>query len=494
MHFQKELEILVKSSCSLLYIRTHEEDRLESILRDISLNDLSQVVYTWDFVQGYADGSHITRDAQKNPSQALEFIEIFNRDADAIFFLKDFNLFISDMTILRKMRNLSSKLDLSNQMIIISGTDLELPVELSHITHTLVMPLPTKYEILLELKRLLFLLNKNLNNQSLNSIAGILQGLSFSQMKQVIAKVLVSQPNRTFDADIISKEKQKQVEQTSLVEIYTPDVVLKDIGGIDNLKEWLRKRSKSFSELSLNYGLPYPKGILLVGIQGTGKSISAKAIANEWNLPLLRLDIGRLFAGVVGESEANTRNMIQIAEASAPCVLWIDEIDKAFSRHLVSGDSGTSSRVLATLLTWLSEKVSPVFVVATANNITEIPSEVMRKGRFDEVFFLNLPSIHERQKIFEVHLRKVRPNTWHRYDTECCAKYSESFSGAEIQQVVTEAMYTAFNEKRDFNSLDLLNAIDDIIPLAFTDSKNIQRLQNLASLGKFRMASKFSYS
>nr|YP_010873107.1 hypothetical protein ycf46 [Nemalion vermiculare]WGV34319.1 hypothetical protein ycf46 [Nemalion vermiculare] len=492
MYFQKELEVLVKSSCSLIYIRTHEEDRLESIVRDISLNDLSQVVYTWNFIEGYTAGANVTQDAKKNPLQALEFIEKFNRDADAIFFLKDFNLFIGDMAVLRKMRNLSSKLDLSNQVIIISGTDLELPVELSHVIHKLTMPLPTKQEILLELKRLFSVLNKTLNQQSLNSIAHIFQGLSFSQIRQITAKVLVLQYNQAFDPDVIYREKQKQVQQTSLIEIYKSDVVLKDIGGIDNLKEWLRKRSNSFSELSLNYGLPYPKGILLVGLQGTGKSISAKAIANEWNLSLLRLDIGRLFAGVVGESEANTRSMIQIAEASAPCVLWIDEIDKAFSRQVGSGDSGTTNRVLATLLTWLSEKLSPVFVVATANNVTEIPIEVMRKGRFDEIFFLNLPSRHERQKIFEVHLQKVRPNTWHRYHTKCCAKYSELFSGAEIQQVVTEAMYTAFNEKREFNSLDLLNAIDDIVPLAFTDSENIRRLQKLASLGKFRMASKFN--
>ena len=229
-------------------------------------------------------------------------------------------------------------------------------------------------------------------------------------------------------------------------------------------------------------------------MQGTGKSMSAKAIAHAMKLVLLKLDLGRLFAGVVGESELNMRKMIQIAEASAPCVLWVDEIDKAFDKNQNSGDSGTTNRVLATLLNWLAEKTKPVFVVATANNINRLPTEIIRKGRFDEIFFLDLPNYDERKKIFQVHLQKTRPQTWHRYNINYLAKYSHLFSGAEIQQVIFDAMYTAFHENREFTSEDILLAISLLVPLSFTDQINIKELQTWAKLGKSRLASKFSYS
>nr|YP_009314456.1 Hypothetical protein ycf46 [Liagoropsis maxima]SCW22710.1 Hypothetical protein ycf46 [Liagoropsis maxima] len=493
MSFQRELELLVKSSCSFIYIMTHEEDRLENIVVEISLNDISQSIYFWDFIEGYKSKNALTKEAQRNPLQALNFIESFNQNSDAIFILKDFHLFFNDTSIIRKIRNLSSKLELCNHVVIMSGIEVNLPNELKYLIQVLTLPLPNKYEIRLEIQRLLDVLDVKPHKSLIGNLVNICQGLSISQIRQIISKMLVQQ--YIFDSanlDFIAKEKQKFVKQTSLLEVHKTDVLLEDIGGIDNLKQWLKKRSSSFSDRSINYGLPYPKGLLLVGIQGTGKSISAKAIANEWNLSLLRLDVGRLFAGIVGESESNTRQMIQIAEASAPCVLWIDEIDKAFNRNLNASDSGTNNRVLATLLTWLSEKTTAVFVVATANNINELPTEVMRKGRFDEIFFLNLPNLYERKKIFQVHLQKLRPDTWHRYNIDYLAKYSRLFSGAEIQQVIMEAMYTAFHEKREFTSLDLLNAIDNIVPLAFTDSDNIRQLQELASLGKFRIASKFN--
>ncbi|MCZ0904098.1 AAA family ATPase, partial [Microcoleus sp. HI-ES] len=208
----------------------------------------------------------------------------------------------------------------------------------------------------------------------------------------------------------------------------------------DNLKEWLLRRGGAFSDRARQYGLPHPRGLLLVGIQGTGKSLTAKAIAHHWHLPLLRLDVGRLFAGLVGESESRTRQMIQLAEALAPCVLWIDEIDKAFAGLDGKGDSGTTSRVFGTFITWLAEKTSPVFVVATANNIQSLPPEMLRKGRFDEIFFLNLPSESERQDIFKVHLQRLRPTRLREFDLGVLAKCAENFSGAEIEKVVIDGL------------------------------------------------------
>jgi SpoVK/Ycf46/Vps4 family AAA+-type ATPase len=230
--------------------------------------------------------------------------------------------------------------------------------------------------------------------------------------------------------------------------------------------------------------------LLLVGIQGTGKSLTAKAIAHHWHLPLLRLDVGRLFAGLVGESESRTRQMIQLAEALAPCVLWIDEIDKAFAGADGKGDAGTTSRVFGTFITWLAEKTSPVFVVATANNIQALPPEILRKGRFDEIFFVGLPNQDERKAIFEVHLTKLRPQGLKNYDLSRLAYETPDFSGAEIEQSLIEAMHIGFSQNRDFTTEDILEAASQMVPLARTARDQIQLLQDWAAAGKARMASR----
>jgi SpoVK/Ycf46/Vps4 family AAA+-type ATPase len=265
---------------------------------------------------------------------------------------------------------------------------------------------------------------------------------------------------------------------------------ISDLGGLENLKSWLSIREEAFSQDAITYGLPYPKGVLLVGAQGTGKSITAEIIANEWKLPLLRLDFGRLFASLVGQSESRVRSMIQTAEALSPCVLYIDEIDKAFGGRQSSGDNGTSNRVLATFLTWLGEKVSPVFVVATANNIDMIPPEAIRKGRFDEVFFLALPNQDERKAIFKVHLQNVRPQTTEDFQVEVLGSLTKDFSGAEIEQVVIDAMRLGFNQRREFTNDDLIRAIQTTVPLARTKNKELRRLLEWSESGNVTLASK----
>jgi SpoVK/Ycf46/Vps4 family AAA+-type ATPase len=237
------------------------------------------------------------------------------------------------------------------------------------------------------------------------------------------------------------------------------------------------------------YGLPSPRGVLLIGIQGTGKSLTSKAIANEWKLPLLKLDVGRLFAGIVGESENRIREMIKLSEALAPCVLWIDEIDKAFSEQSKNFDSGTTNRLLGTFITWLSEKESKVFIVATANNFSVLPLELVRKGRFDEIFFIDLPNLVERKKIFEVILKRLRSISYNLYDINQFSDKSKGFSGAEIEQAIIEGMHIAFNEKREFNTLDILNGLDLIIPLSQINSQRIKQIQSLALSGQIRLAS-----
>ena len=259
--------------------------------------------------------------------------------------------------------------------------------------------------------------------------------------------------------------------------------------------ERLRKRwCNGFSEQARQNGLPYPRGLLLVGIQGTGKSLTAKAIAHHWHLPLLRLDVGRLFAGLIGESESRTRQMIQISEALAPCILWIDEIDKAFAGVDGRGDSGTSSRVFGTFITWMAEKTSPVFVVATANNIQALPPELLRRGRFDEIFFVGLPTQEERKAIYEVHLSRLRTHNLQNYDLERLAYETPNFSGAELEQAIVEAMHIGFSQDRDFTTDDILEAASQIVPLARTAQEQVDALQAWAASGKARLASRSSLS
>ena len=274
--------------------------------------------------------------------------------------------------------------------------------------------------------------------------------MSRTRIRRVLASALAAkQEVNEGDIDIVLEEKKQAIRQTGILEFYSSHESLKSVGGLDRLKQWLQIKKDSFTEKARKYGIPNPKGLFLVGIQGTGKSLSAKTIANEWRLPMLRLDTGRLFGGIVGESESKTRQMIQLAEAISPCVLWMDEIDKAFGNISGGGDgdSGTSRRVFGTLITWMQEKTSPVFIVATANNVEILPAELLRKGRFDEIFFINLPNHRERMEIFKVHLQRLRPQRLRDFDLKELATATEEFSGAEIEQVIIDAMSFAFADE-----------------------------------------------
>ena len=353
-------------------------------------------------------------------------------------------------------------------------------------------PLPSYSEILEELNRLTSSLQQDIEPEIVNNIATACQGLSLERIRRVLSKIIAKygEISETSPA-LILQEKKQIIQQTQLLEFCLTDKTISDLGGLDNFKDWLTLRSKAFSQDAIEYGLPYPKGLLLVGVQGTGKSVAAKTIAYEWKLPLLRLDFGRLFASLIGQSEQRVRKMIEIAEALSPCVLWVDEIDKAFAGAQSSGDSGTTSRVLATFITWLSEKTTPVFVVATANNIDCIPPEILRKGRFDEMFFLNLPTREERESIFDVHLKRFRPDAVNSFQLPLLGQLSKDFSGAEIEQVIIEAMRLGFNEDREFNNEDILISIQNLVPLARTKSKELNLLKEWSESGNVTSASKY---
>ncbi len=370
---------------------------------------------------------------------------------------------------------------------------MQIPDDLAEVVTVLEFALPDMHDIQAEVTRLLGTLNVRLLPSDLDALVQSCQGLSIERIRRVLARGIAAHGTfRPEDIDLVLEEKRQTIRQTQILDFYPAQEQISDIGGLDSLKDWLLRRGNAFSEKARLYGLPYPRGLLLVGIQGTGKSLTAKAIAHHWHLPLLRLDVGRLFAGLIGESESRTRQMIQLAEALAPCILWIDEIDKAFAGVDGRGDSGTSSRVFGTFITWMAEKTSPVFVVATANNIQALPPELLRRGRFDEIFFVGLPTQEERKAIYEVHLSRLRAHNLKHYDLNRLAYETPSFSGAEIEQAIIEAMHIGFSQDRDFTTEDILEAASQIVPLARTAQEQVDALQAWAAAGKARMASRNS--
>jgi SpoVK/Ycf46/Vps4 family AAA+-type ATPase len=315
-------------------------------------------------------------------------------------------------------------------------------------------------------------------------------GLTLSEAENVLAKTLVE--HRCLgekSVNVIHGEKRQIIRKSGLLEYYDAEGDFASVGGLDAMKGWLLKRAAGFTDQARQFGLPSPKGVLLLGVQGCGKSLMAKTISNTWQLPLLRFDVGKVFGSLVGSSEQNIRRAIKVAESVAPVVFWVDEIDKAFRGSRGSGastDSGTSARVFGTFLTWLSEKDKPVFVVATANDVSMLPPELLRKGRFDEIFFVDLPAKPERKAIFEIHLkkRKIDPVS---FDVDALASASAGYSGAEIEEAVISAMFDMFYEKQNMTTERLLTSIRQTVPLSKTMSEDIDGLRKWAE-GRARPA------
>ncbi len=490
MSFEQQLDLLIRSRYPILFIPTPEEERAEQLIAQAAvLGSPRRAVFSWDFVNGFESG--LARQAG-NPLQALAEIEKAAAEVPSLFVLRDFQRFLDDVPVARKLRNLARHLRASRKTVIILSPVLRIPVDLAEEITVLDLAPPTTEEIAQELDAILEQVTVRLPGGSRDALVKACQGLTMVRVRLALARAVASYGRLDERAiPMMLEEKKQYIRRTQVLEFSPATDTIEDIGGLDILKAWLEQRAAAFTAEARDYGLPNPRGILLVGIQGTGKSLSAKATASLWQLPLLRLDIGRLMGGLVGESEAKTREMIRIAEAMAPCVLFLDELDKGFAGVGSSfvGDSGTSARVFGTILTWMEEKTTPVFIAATANSVEALPSEVLRKGRFDEIFFIDLPSERERREIFAVHLNKVRPNSIRDFDIDELAFQSEGYNGAEIEQVIYEAMHFAFDNRREFTTEDILRAMSQMVPLSKTASERIQRLHEWAASGRCRLAS-----
>ena len=483
------LDLLIRARTPILWIRSQEEERIAALLAAAAKRLGSRQLARWDFIGGLQGWAGRDGEAARNPLAALDSLAAVPAEQGALLVLHDFHRYSDDSSICRKLRNLATSLRQRPHTVVITAAEWQLPRELEECITLLDLPLPEQGEIQALLRSIAQASGQSLPEEMLEQLTHSCSGLSEQRIRQVAARGLASRGQLGIeDLEEVLEEKRQAIARSELLEYCPTEATPGDIGGLDALKRWLEQRHMAFSDEARRYGLPLPRGVLLVGPQGTGKSLTAKAIAHSWSMPLLRLDVGRLFAGLVGASEARTRDMIQRAEAMAPCVLWIDEIDKGFGGSSDGrSDGGTSQRVLASLLTWMAEKTSPVFVVATANGVERLPGELLRKGRFDEIFLLDLPDSAERRAILDLQLKRRRPE--HRLPLEVVVDRTAGFSGAELEQVVIEAMHQAFSDGRDFGESDLISAAAQLVPLSRTAREQLEALQQWASGGRARPAS-----
>ncbi|MDI9405189.1 MAG: AAA family ATPase [Chitinophagaceae bacterium] len=486
--WEDQLDLLIRSRTPILWIRSLEEERVQRLMVQAAQRLGNRTLLSWDFIAGLSGAPNREGEAARNPLAALACLDPLPQEQGAILLLRDFHRYSEDAGICRRLRNLATALRQVPRTVVITAPAWQLPPELDDCVTVLELPLPDAAEIGQLLGAIAEASGKPLPAAVLNQLTSACHGLSEQRVRQLAARALARRGHLgEEDLAEVLEEKRQAIAKTELLEYCPSEATPADIGGLEALKHWLEQRRMAFSEEARRYGLPLPRGVLLVGPQGTGKSLTAKAIAHSWAMPLLRLDLGRLFAGLVGASEARTREMIQRAEAMAPCVLWIDEIDKGFGGDSRS-DGGTSQRVLGTVLTWMAEKTSAVFVVATANGVERLPAELLRKGRFDEIFLLDLPSVEERRAILDLQLRRRRPG--HSIPLEVLVDRTSGFSGAELEQTVIEAMHLAFAEGRDFTEADLVAAASQVVPLSRTAREQLEQLQAWALGGRARPASR----
>ena len=485
-----QLDLLIRARTPILWIRSLEEQRLERLLEQLCTRLGGRTLLRWDFIGGLEGAPNRRGEAARNPLAALEALQELPAEQGAILLLRDFHRYSDDAGVCRRLRNLALSLPERPHTLVISAPEWRLPPELEDCVHLLDLPLPDAAEIGTLLEAIATACGTPLEPGVREQLSSACHGLSETRVRQLAARALARRGRLGADdlAEVL-EEKRQAIARSELLEYCPSEASPADIGGLEVLKHWLEQRRRAFSDEARRYGLPLPRGVLLVGPQGTGKSLTARVIAHSWGMPLLRLDVGRLFAGLVGASEARTREMILRAEAMAPCVLWIDEIDKGFgfAGSSSGGDGGTSQRVLASVLTWMAEKTSAVFVVATANGVERLPAELLRKGRFDEIFLLELPSREERRAILDLQLKRRRPA--HTIPLEVLLDRTEGFSGAELEQTVIEAMHLAFGEDRELGEADLIAAASQVVPLSRTAREQLEALRSWASGGRARLAS-----
>ena len=466
-----------------------EEERVRALIGEVAA-DLALPLYEWSLTSGFNRVYGRTIEATQDPQAVLKHIgEI--ADADAIYLLKDLSTHLTNPNVSRALRELAQRLTSRRSAIVLTGDPLELPKELEGVAVRFTMELPDEAELRSVIRAVIDQMSMrqrvqvDLSRDDAQRLVRALSGLTINQARQVIAQAIVSDGRLSAD-DIrtIVRCKGELIERGGILEFFAVEENTFELGGFARLKGWLGDARIGFTPEAKALNLEAPKGVMIVGVQGCGKSLAAKFIAREWQLPLLKLDAGRLYEKYVGESEKNFRRATTMAEAMAPVILWIDEIEKAFAQaSSADADGGLSQRLFGAFLTWLQEKKEGVFVVGAANDLTRVPPELLRKGRFDEIFFVDLPSRDERKNIFTIHLRLRKQEPQH-FDLQRLADATDGFSGAEIEQAVISSMYRALQRRVPPSTETILEAVGATVPLSVSRREDIARIRAVAA-GRF---------
>lgn len=501
--FENSLIELIRARNPLLYVETFEEARVVGAVENIATNpklkrDRQVISYT------LSSGLHRLGEQGKPTDPVAAINEAAKYQEPTVFVFYDLHHFISasgagsqvDPNVVRAVLDAARSFRsgaVAHTMILVSP-GMTLPVDLQKEVTVLELPLPNREEIAAILDDIIQAnsaqISVELTADDRDRLLQAAQGLTLGEAENAFARAIANDARlEPGDIALVLEEKRQTIRKSGLLEFVTVSEDIDDIGGLQNLKTWLRKRNGSWLPSAAGWGIPAPKGVLITGVPGCGKSLTAKCMASLWGLPLLRMDIGKVFSGLVGSSEQNMRDTLRLAEAVAPSILWIDEIEKGFGSNS-GGDSGTSQRVFGTFLTWLQEKQAPVFVVATANKINALPPELLRKGRFDEIFFVDLPTYSEREEIWRIQLEHrlaSAPEAAGEVSVEDSslmerlARASNGFSGAEIAEGVVSACFDAYHERQPLREADLLRAISNTVPLATMQAEQIRAVRDWAS-------------
>ncbi|MDX4040073.1 AAA family ATPase [Aliarcobacter skirrowii] len=489
MNFDNELKNLIKANIPAIQIITYEWQRLYGFCVGIA-QDNKLDLFTWSVTSGCKKWDKNSRvfideNEEKDPIDLLEWFKEKSRK-ECILILEDFHPFITNNNFeaIRQIREIC-RIDSSLKKTLIIQTPFNLNVkEFEKEIPLLEIELPNEET----LEAILESVTDNLdydnkpNSEDKREIVTASKGLSIMEAEWTYRKIIADKNRLTkYEISLIIQEKEQIIKKSGVLEYFHPQGDFREVGGMENLKDWLEKRGKAFTKDAKDFGLVSPKGVMLLGIPGCGKSLVSKTIANEWELPLLKLDLGNVFGSLVGESEARMREALKLSEAISPSILWIDEIEKGLSGISDGGDNGTSAKVFGTLLTWMQEKKNEVFVISTANKIEALPPELLRKGRFDEIFFVDLPSSSERKEIFEIHIEKKERDISN-FDLDKLSSLSIGFSGAEIEEAVNEALFIAYNDGREIETKDIEVALKETFPLSKTMANIIKDLRDWAKV------------
>ena len=480
-----ELRLLINSRHPIITVETPEEERLEGLLMDVA-TELGVPLYEWSVTTGLARAHGAPLYNSDSPEQAVANIALIQ--GDAIFLLKDFARYCENDKICRRLRDLAEKFRAVRRSIVLTAAKIELPADLEGDAMPFQLGLPGAEDLLAGVMQVLAELNReqripiSLEAAAMRELAQNLVGLPEEEALRALRKSALERGKADAGLlDAVLETKREALKTEGLIETMRRDASFVDVAGLRRLRDWIAKRKNALTPEGRRFGLVPPKGVLITGVQGCGKSLAARAVAGEWGFELARLDAGALYDKYVGESERRLRKALELAQKLAPLVLWIDEIEKAFASAGSSGDAdaGLSQRLLATLLTWMQDRESGVFLAATSNNITVLPPEMLRKGRFDEIFFVDLPNAEVRAALFALHLKR-RGREASGFDLGKLAAASEGFSGAEIEQVIVAGLYTAFNASQQLNTEILLAEIQGTQPLSVTRAEEVQAIREWA--------------